>query len=75
MCSLLEMTPNFIPAIVTGRETSNSCCSHLSIFSAMSVLQGNLDLVSNEARQDAKWTVPAALCMRLEAFMDIFNNM
>lgn len=40
----------------------------------MSMLQGNLYLVSNEARQDAKWTVPVALCMRLEAFMDIFAS-
>lgn len=71
--SLLEMTSSFIPAIVTGREASNSCCSHLSIFSAMAMLQGSIDLVSNEPRQDAKWTVPVALCVRLEAFMDIFT--
>lgn len=73
MCSLLEMTLNFIPAVVTEREACNSCCSHLSIFSGMSMLQGSLDLVSNEARQDAKWAVPVALCTRLEALMDIFT--
>lgn len=73
MCSLLEMTLNFIPAIVTEREACNSCCSHLSIFSGKSILQGNLDLVSDEARQGAKWTVPVALYMRLEAFMDRFT--
>lgn len=70
MCNLLEMTLNFIHVIVTEREACNSYCSHLSIFSAKSMLQGNLDLVSNE---HPKWTVPVALCVTLEAFMDIFT--
>lgn len=65
--------PNFMPAIVTERGACNSCCGHLSVSSGISILRGNLDLVANEARQDAKETVPFALCMRLEAFMDIFT--
>lgn len=60
-----------MPAIVIKRGACNFFCSHLSISYGVTAQKGSLDIVANETRQDAKWTVPFALSMRLESFMDI----
>lgn len=64
-----------MPAIVIKRGACNFLCSHLSISNGISAQRESLDMVANETRQDAKWTVPCALCMRLESFMDILDKL